>query len=119
MALILSPYLTASYDEIGLLKPDEVDGFTGYRYYTAGQLSLANWITLLKNMGLSLAAITEIIHQYGDADALRRYLQIKYAEVKQEAQEAAGRLQLLETMIKRLGKDELIMNYDVSVKEIP
>ena len=25
------------YDEIGLLRPGEIDRFTGYRYYAAGQ----------------------------------------------------------------------------------
>jgi len=64
-------------------------------------------------------AITEIINKYSDTDALRQYLQVKYAEVKQEAQMAADRLLLLETTINRLGKDESIMKYDVNVKEIP
>jgi len=107
------------YDEIGLLKPECVDNFTGYRYYKAGQLSQSGRILLLKNMGFSLAAITEIIHQYGDAEALRNYLRIKYAEVKQEAAEAEERLRLLESTINRLGKDEFVMKYDVNVKEMP
>lgn len=107
------------YDELGLLKPESVDDFTGYRYYSAGQLSLAGRITMLKNMGFSLAAITEIINQYNNADTLRQYLQVKYAEVREQAQETAERLRLLETTISRLGKDELMMKYDVVVKELP
>jgi DNA-binding transcriptional MerR regulator len=42
------------YDEIGLLKPVDVDQFTGYRYYSADQLSKLNYIFALKEMGLSL-----------------------------------------------------------------
>ena len=30
------------YDQLGLLKPDHVDKFTGYRYYTAVQLAHLN-----------------------------------------------------------------------------
>ena len=36
------------YDEIGLLKPVEVDRFTGYRYYSVDQLPRLNRIIVLK-----------------------------------------------------------------------
>jgi DNA-binding transcriptional MerR regulator len=107
------------YDEIGLLKPDSKDNFTNYRYYSAGQLSVANRITSLKNMGFSLAAISEIMSQYHDADQLKKYLQIKLAEVKEQTESMQERLNLLETTIFRLGEDDTIMKYDVALKEIP
>ena len=107
------------YDEIGLLKPDSTDKFTNYRYYSAGQLPIANRITALKDMGFSLAAISEIMTQYHDADQLKKYLQIKLAEVKEQAELTSNRLHLLETKISRLGKDDTTMKYDVTVKKIP
>jgi DNA-binding transcriptional MerR regulator len=42
------------YDQIGLLKPAEVDRFTGYRYYSVDQLPRLNRILALKDLGLSL-----------------------------------------------------------------
>jgi len=42
------------YDEIGLLKPAEVDRFTSYRYYSVDQLPRLNRILALKDLGLSL-----------------------------------------------------------------
>ena len=42
------------YDEIGLLKPAEVDRFTSYRYYSARQLPRLHRILALKDLGLSL-----------------------------------------------------------------
>jgi len=36
------------YDQVGLLKPVEVDRFTGYRYYSASQLPRLNRILALK-----------------------------------------------------------------------
>jgi DNA-binding transcriptional MerR regulator len=48
------------YDDIGLLKPVSVDGFTGYRYYSADQLPTLNRITELKDLGLSLAEIVQL-----------------------------------------------------------
>ena len=107
------------YDEIGLLKPDSIDSFTSYRYYSAAQLPVANRITALKNMGFSLAAISEIMSQYHDAGQLSRYLQVKLAEVKEQAEQTQDRLRLLETTIQRLGKDDTAMKYDVTFKIIP
>lgn len=47
------------YDEIGLIEPEVVDEFTGYRYYSEAQLPVMNRITALKDMGFSLATIIE------------------------------------------------------------
>ncbi|MCL2052588.1 MAG: MerR family transcriptional regulator [Lachnospiraceae bacterium] len=107
------------YDEIGLLKPESIDNFTSYRYYSAAQLPLANRISVLKNMGFSLAAISEIMSQYHDAGQLKAYLQIKLAEVKEQAEQINDRLHLLETTIQRLRKDDMMMKYDVTLKEMP
>jgi DNA-binding transcriptional MerR regulator len=107
------------YDEIGLLKPDSIDTFTGYRYYSAAQLPVANRVTTLKNMGFSLAVISEIMSQYHDAGQVKRHLQIKLAEVKEQLEQTQYRLNSLEATIKRLGKDDTAMKYDVSYKEIP
>ena len=70
-------------------------------------------------MGFSLAAISEIMSQYHDADQLRKYLQIKLAEIKEQAEQTQDKLRLLETTIKRLGKDDTAMKYDVTFKKIP
>ena len=49
------------YDELGLLKPVEVDRFTGYRYYSAGQLPRLNRVLALKDLGFSLEQIFQLI----------------------------------------------------------
>ena len=38
------------YDDIGLLKPAEIDHFTGYRYYREEQLFTIGRINALKDM---------------------------------------------------------------------
>ena len=45
------------YDQVGLLKPVEVDRFTGYRYYSASQLPRLNRIRL----GFSLEQIAVVL----------------------------------------------------------
>jgi DNA-binding transcriptional MerR regulator len=107
------------YDEIGLLKPETVDDFTGYRYYAPTQLHTINRITVLKDMGFSLASILEIIRQYHDPDALKVFLMIKLEEVREQEQDIIKRLALIESAISRLRKDEYSMKYDVILKEMP
>ena len=43
------------YDEIGLLKPAEIDRFTDYRYYSEAQLPTVCRITALRDMGFGLS----------------------------------------------------------------
>ncbi|MDF2567454.1 MAG: merR [Oscillospiraceae bacterium] len=107
------------YNDLGLLIPERIDEFTGYRYYSASQLVLANRISLLKAMGFSLNSITKIIEEYNDSESLRKYLLVKHEEIKEQAESMERQLLLLETTIQKLGKDFDVMNIDVVLKEIP
>lgn len=107
------------YDEIGLLAPKSTDSFTGYRYYSEDQLPAAGQINSLKDMGFGLSAVREILKMYDDPKKLAEFLSVKQAEVKAEAEEAARRLLLLETAIKRLRKDGTAMSYNVTLKTLP
>lgn len=107
------------YNEIGLLVPETIDDFTGYRYYSEAQLPIANRITALKDMGFSLKIIGDILSQYSDPETLKAYLKLKQAEMQEEADRLNQRLLLLETTLYRLGKDDTIMNYNVTLKELP
>jgi len=107
------------YDEIGLLVPESVDEFTGYRYYSEAQLLLANRINALKDMGFSLSVISEILKSYNDSQALKKYLLLKQAELKELAEKTARQLRVLKTTINRIGKDDNLMEYSVVLKEIP
>ncbi len=49
------------YDAEGLLIPDEIDKFTGYRYYSASKLDDCYRIIALKELGFSLDEIREQI----------------------------------------------------------
>lgn len=107
------------YDDIGLLKPETTDTFTGYRYYTAAQLTDAGRISMLKQMGFGLSAISELMQQYSDPQVLKQYLLIKQKELQEQLSYTADRLLQLESTINRLGKDAIVMKYDVTIKEMP
>ena len=106
------------YDEMGLLTPETIDPFTGYRYYSESQLFTAGRITALKDMGFKLCDTAELLKRWEDRELLEQRLLVQQEAARLQAEESARRLQLLDTAIERLRKDEL-MNYDVTVKTIP
>ena len=51
------------YDELGLLKPRCKDPETGYRYYDIAQNARLDMIAYMKELGMSLAEIGEVLRQ--------------------------------------------------------
>ena len=107
------------YDEIGILRPESVDDFTGYRYYSEAQLPLAGRIQSLKGLGFGLSVIKEILGKYGDPQEMEKFLLIKHRELKEEAMAAEQKLMLLDSTLKWLRKDGSLMDYDVTLKTVP
>ena len=107
------------YDEIDLLKPAEIDPFTGYRYYSESQLPVVGRITALRDMGFGLSEIRGILVCYDDKEILEKYLHMKQIELQKLSEQTNRRLLLLETARERLRKDDITMNYDVTLKTLP
>ncbi|MFJ1754465.1 MerR family transcriptional regulator [Kitasatospora sp. NPDC088134] len=57
----LSPKALRLYDELGLLRPAEVDPVSGYRRYAAGQLERARLVAWLRRLGMPLARIRSVL----------------------------------------------------------
>src|SRR5512136_209951 len=74
------------YDEMNLLKPAQIDKFTGYRYCSIEQLPRLNRILALKDLGLSLGQIGDLLKRDLPADLLRGMLLLKQAEIEQQVQ---------------------------------
>ena len=106
------------YDDIGLLKPAEIDEFTGYRYYQEEQLFIAGRIAALKDMGFALADIVRILEIYDDTEKLDDFLLAKQEELTALAKQTEYKLMLLDTARKRLKKEQNI-SINVTVKTIP
>ena len=64
------------YDEIDLFKPDEVDLFTGYRYYSELKVKEYEIITELKDVGFSLDEIKEHWNKFNDQVMLNKKNQL-------------------------------------------
>ena len=90
------------YDDIGLLKPAEIDEFTGYRYYREDQLFVIGRITALKDMGFGLADIVRVLEIYEDKEKLDEFFSARQKELTDQAKETEYKLMLLDTARKRL-----------------
>ncbi len=106
------------YDDIGLLKPAEIDDFTGYRYYREEQLFTIGRITALKDMGFALADIIKMLDSYDDKEKMDAFLSERQKELTKLSKETEYKLMLLDTARNRLRKEQN-MSYDVIVKTIP
>ena len=80
------------YADIGLLEPAHIDTFSGFRFYTLDQLPRLNRILALKDLGLSLTQIREILHDELSASEIRGMLKLKEHELQQEMEETQARL---------------------------
>ena len=91
------------YDEIGLLKPSEVDAQTGYRFYDEKSLERMQEILFYRELDFSLKTIRQIISSpdYDKQQALSR--QRKLLLAKKE------RLERLIDALDGLGKGEDLM----------
>ena len=93
------------YDEIGILHPESVDDFTGYRYYSESQLPLAGQIQTLKSLGFGLSEIKDLLGKYSNSQEMERFLLVKRKELEEEAMAAQQKLLFLDSTLKWLRKD--------------
>lgn len=107
------------YDEIGLLKPVKVDNFTGYRYYSVGQLPRLNRILALKDLGFSLEQIEKVLNGGLTLDQLRGMLTLKHAELEREITDEQARLARIAARLRQIELEDSMSTYDVVLKTVP
>ncbi|HEV7609948.1 MAG TPA: MerR family transcriptional regulator [Steroidobacteraceae bacterium] len=101
------------YDEIGLLKPGAVDPTTGYRFYKCEQLRRLNRILVLRDLGLSLEQIGEVIDEVGSPEQLRAMLLLRRADVERALGEEAARLRSIEARIAQIDREGVAASDDL------
>ncbi|NKB72440.1 MAG: MerR family transcriptional regulator [Candidatus Latescibacteria bacterium] len=106
------------YDEIGLHKPDRVDGTTGYRYYSVGQLARLHRIVALRDLGLSLAQIGRMLKDELSVEELQAMLRLRRAQLEQQVLEAQERIERVEARLKTITMEGKMPDYEVVIKEV-
>lgn len=107
------------YDDLGLLKPAHIDPFTDYRYYTIEQLPRLNRILALKDLGLALEKIADLLQQDLPLPELQNLLRSRQVALHQQIQADQSRLNRLSARISQLEQEGQTSDYDVVVKSIP
>jgi len=97
------------YDDIGLLAPSSVGG-NGYRYYDRAALVRLQRILLLRELGLGLPQITDVIaRETGEVPALEAHL----AWLRQEQDRLARQIASVEHTIDAVRGGERLMAEDM------
>lgn len=107
------------YDKIGLLTPARVDESTGYRYYSAEQVSSLNRILALKDLGLTLEQIGSLADGDLSTDQVRGMLRLRQAELCQQMEDDQSRLAQVEWRLQQIDRSDGHLNHDIVVKETP
>lgn len=107
------------YDAIGLLTPARVDASTGYRSYTAGQLALLNRIVALKELGLTLAQVQQVVESAVTVDEIRGMLTLRRAELETRIQEDTARLAHVQARLRIIESEGQMSAYEVVIKSVP
>jgi DNA-binding transcriptional MerR regulator/predicted transcriptional regulator YdeE len=106
------------YDQVGLLKPVEVDRFTGYRYYSASQLPRLHRILALKGLGFSLEQIGVVLAEGLTLEQMRGMFRLRHAQISQELAEIQGQLTEVEVRLQQIEREEQLSTYDVILKQV-
>ncbi|HEY4388358.1 MAG TPA: MerR family transcriptional regulator [Ktedonobacteraceae bacterium] len=106
------------YDQVGLLKPVEVDRSTGYRYYDMNQLPQLHRILALRGLGFSLEQITAVLAEGVTPEQMRGMLRLRHAQISQQLAEAQNRLTEVEVRLQQIEREEQLSPYDVILKHV-
>ncbi len=106
------------YDQVGLLKPVEVDRFTGYRYYSASQLPRLHRILALKGLGFSLEQISTVLAEGLTPEQMRGMLRLRHAQISQQLADMQNQLVEVEVRLKQIEGEDQLSTYDVMLKHV-
>ncbi len=106
------------YDNLGLLQPEKVDSFTGYRYYSASQMPRLNRILSLKDIGFSLDEIALVLDKNLDLEQIQTLLELKHVEISGKISAEQERLSRVEALMKICKQEAYDMKYDVVIKAV-
>lgn len=106
------------YADLDLLRPGEVDPFTGYRYYLLDQLPALHRILALKDMGIPLEQVKRLLHDNISPEEMRRILLLKQDEIRSQVQNSLDQLERIDIRLKMLEHKSKPTNYEIDIKHV-
>ncbi|HET8847102.1 MAG TPA: MerR family transcriptional regulator [Ktedonobacteraceae bacterium] len=105
------------YDEIGIFEPIQVDPDTGYRFYSLDQLPRLNRILALRDLGLDLTQIAQLLEEVS-TEALQGMLRLRQAKLQQHIQAEQEQLARIEARLNYLELKGQKLAHEVVLKDI-
>jgi DNA-binding transcriptional MerR regulator/effector-binding domain-containing protein len=106
------------YADLGLLKPGDVDLFTGYRYYLLNQLPTLHRILALKDMSIPLDQIKRMLQDNISSQEMRYILELKQNEIRAQVQNNLDQLERINLRLHILEQKSHPCNYEVQIKHV-
>jgi DNA-binding transcriptional MerR regulator len=104
------------YEQIGLIEPDKIDEWTGYRYYSVVQMQTMSWIRSLKDIGFSLEEI-RALHE----DDTHKPSISQLEEKIRQCEHQLTRLQVRRTQLIQMADSQIKINKmeNITIQSLP
>lgn len=112
----VSPRMLRHYDELGLLRPEQVDPTNGYRSYGARQLGRLHRLLALRDLGFTLDQIGGLLNEEPPIEQLRGMLRLRRAQIEETVDEEKARLRRVEAHLRALEGSDTMDVQDIVVK---
>lgn len=114
----VSPRTLRHYEDVGLLTPAQVDPLTGYRAYRPEQLAQLNRIVALKDLGLSLAQVAQLLEGV-TAERLHGMLALRRIQLEGDIDLQRAQLARVEARLRQIEREGTMTVDDIVRKHIP
>ena len=115
----VSARMLRHYDKCGLFRPAQIDRCTGYRLYSAAQISALRRIADLRDMGFGIEEMEKILPHYGNAERMQKALGKKREQIAALIESEQSKLNKIAAMSEKIKKENEEMVYEVELKELP
>lgn len=102
------------YDQLGLLRPERVDPYSGYRSYSADQLERANRLVALKELGFRLDEVGRMLADDLPAKELAELLRRRRDELHAQLDADRRRLVAISARLRSVEKENPMPVYTES-----
>jgi len=106
------------YDEVGLLKPAQIDKFTGYRLYSVDQIPILHRIIFLRDSGFQVSEIAIALNNW-DRDFIIEALRNKQKPIQTSINQERERVVKFDSRYTDPPKDQMGVHCNISLKKIP
>lgn len=116
----VSQRMLRHYDGLGLLVPERVDEYSGYRYYSSAQLDRANRLVALKDLGFRLEEVGELLDEDASSPRIAGLLRERRAELREQIDADVRRMRHVEARLRTIERnDPMTTTPEFTITELP